>query len=173
MIQNIAVVSLNREKSYEVAKLLAKELDMLFFDSLELFEFDNVPRDLSQMLEEYGESHFRKKEKGMIGYVSEFTNCIIHLESGMAETEENLKKIKETSMLIYIHEPASKINKKLEKKAYKTEQEKLFFNVGIDRIKKRISALKKNADIMVNEEGSELKISSQILRKIKEFYNLA
>ena len=101
MVQNIAIVGLNRTKVYEVAKLLAEQLDMHFFDSLELFEFDNIPRNLSQMLEEYGEEYYRKKEKGMIGYVSGFTNCVINLESGMAESVVNFNQIKETSILIY------------------------------------------------------------------------
>lgn len=172
MIQNIAIVGLNREKAYEVAKLLATELDMHFFDSLELFEFDNIPRTFSQMLKDYGESYYRKKEKGMIGYVSDFTNCVINLESGMAENIENIKQIKETSLLIYIHMPASMIEKKLIRKKYATKEEQEFFNVDINRIKERIKALKKNSDIMVIDEGSELKVSSQTLRKIKEYYKL-
>ena len=57
MVQNIAIVGLNRSQAYEVGKLLAEELDMHFFDCLELFEFDNIPRTFPMMLEEFGEKY--------------------------------------------------------------------------------------------------------------------
>ena len=63
MIQNIAIIGLNRDVSYEVAKQLATELDMFFFDALELFEFDNMPKTFSSLLSDFGEKYYRRKEK--------------------------------------------------------------------------------------------------------------
>jgi len=171
MIQNLAIVGLDRKQSYEIAKLLAQELDLYFFDCLELFEFDNIPRTFKVMLEDYGQSYFRKKEKSIIGYASSFNNCVINLESGMAENNSNFTKIKKNCLLIYIHSPASVIHRKLQTRKYNSEVEKKFYNISPVKIQKRIKSLKENSDIIVNASfGSSLKIVSEILRKINIYY---
>ena len=172
MVQNIAIVGMNRAKAYEVAKLLAEELDMHFFDCLELFEFDNIPRSFPEMLKTYGEKYYRKKEKGMLKYVAGFNECVIHLESGMCEKEENFKTIKSNCLLVYIHKPTCKITKELSKIKYKTKEEKKFFGISDEKIHDRIKAYKHNADVIVPIQGSALKIVSEILRKIKGYYNV-
>lgn len=171
MVQNIAIVGLNRSQAYETAKLLAEELDMHFFDSLELFEFDNIPRTFQVMLEEYGERYYRKKEKGIIGYSGEFTECVLNFEGGVAELKTNLKEIKKNSLLIYIDVKAETIKNKLEKIKYNSTAEKKFYNIPLSKINKRIDNLKSLADITINaNSGSQLKIVSNILRAIKKYY---
>lgn len=173
MVQNIAIVGLNRKQSYEVAKLLAEELDMHFFDCLELFEFDNIPRTLPVMLEEYGEKYYRKKEKGIIKYASGFSETVINLEGGMAELKTNFKSIKQNCLLIYLHVPASKIKSKLSREDYKSKQEKRFFDISMSRLSKRITNLKAGADIIVPaSSGSALKLTSEVLRSIKAYYSI-
>lgn len=172
MIQNIAIIGINRKEAYEVSKILASELDMHFFDCLELFEFDNLPRTFTQILTEYGEEYYRKKEKGLIAYASGFENCVINMDSGVIETEENIVKIKETCLLIYLHKPASKIKKTLEKEKYVSEQESLFYNINNERLKNRIKILKDSAHIKVVAEGGGLKIASDVIQKIKEYYKI-
>lgn len=171
MIQNIAVVGLNREKSYEVAKMLANELDMFFFDALELFEFDNLPRTFPSMLKEFGEEYYRRKEKGIIGYASEFTNCVINLESGMAENVKNFEKIKETSVVVYLAEAINIVKENIDKQDFKTEEERAFYNVEYGTLKLRAQALTENANIIVNAaEVSSLKIVSEVIRMLKNYY---
>lgn len=173
MVQNIAIVGLNRKQSYEIAKLLAEELDMHFFDCLELFEFDNIPRSFPTMLKAYGEKYYRKKEKGMLKYVAGFCETVIHLESGMAELKTNIKAVKENCLLIYLHVPASKVKCKLDREKYDTKEEKKFFNIPPARIDERIENLKKGADIVIlASSGSALKLTSEILRQIKAYYQV-
>ncbi len=172
MVNNIAVVGLERDRAYEVTKVLSTMLDMHFFDCIELFEFDNIPRSLATMLSEYGEKYYRETEKGMLKYASGFEETIINLESGMA-CKENFATIKKNCLLVYLHSPASKVEKYLSKKKYPSKEEKKFFDVPLEKIKKRIEAYKQNADIMVKaSSGSALKIASEVLRKIKEFYKV-
>lgn len=171
MVQNIAVVGLNREKAYEVAKDLAKELDMFFFDALELFEFDNIPRTFPEMLKTYGVEYYRKKEKSIIGYSSEFTNCVINLESGFCETESNFKVVKEGSLLVYLAEAPNIVCENLLKQKFNSAQEEMFFLVDEEILKNRAEILTKNADVIVNaSSGSSLKIVSETIRMIKNYY---
>lgn len=173
MVENIAIIGLDREQSYETAKLLASELDMHFLDTIELFEFDNIPRTLSDMIKEYGLLYFRKKEKGALKYASEFSQTIIHCESGMAMRKANFSSLKENCLIIYLHNSASVIERKLKAKKYKTTEEAKLFKIGIGQIKNRITNLKNNSDIIIDAKNkSTLKLASESLRKIKEFYGV-
>lgn len=173
MVQNIAIVGLYRPFAYDVAKKLATELDMHFFDCLELFEFDNIPRNLTVMLREFGESYYRKKEVGMLKYVSEFNETVINLESGMCKKLENFSSIKSNCLLIYLHQPASQVEKKLNKQKYNSSEEKNFFLLGADKINKRIELFKKNSDIVVNcSRASSSKVCYKVLDAIRAFYKV-
>jgi len=171
VVQNIAIVGLNRDKAYEVAKMLATELDMFFFDALELFEFDNMPRTFSVMLKEFGEEYYRRKEKGIIGYASDFSNCVINLESGFCEKSENFDVIKSNCLVVYLAEASNTVKEELDKLSFETEDENKFFKVSEETLKQRAMSLETNADIIVNaSEGSSLKVVSEIIRMIKNYY---
>lgn len=169
MIENIAIVGLDRERSYEIAKTLATELEMMFLDTVELFEFDNAPRTLSVMLKEFGYKYFRKKEKGAIGYASEFSNTVIHLESGMAETSKNFESLNQSCLLIYIHRPTTQVKSILNAKEYSDKELDCFYNVSLTKLRNRAKTLKEKAQIVINDKGqSGLKMVSQIIREIKK-----
>ena len=173
MVENIAIIGLNRDQSYEVAKLLASELDMHFLDTIELFEFDNIPRTLSDMIREYGLLYFRKKEKGTLKYASEFSQTIIHCESGMAMRKVNFESLKKNCLVIYLHNSPSVVERKLKAKKFETLEQARIFKISAEQIKNRIANLKKYSDIIVDAKGkSDLKLSSEILRKIKDFYGI-
>ena len=40
MVQNIAIIGLDRDVAYEVSKMVANQLEMHFLDTIDLFEFD-------------------------------------------------------------------------------------------------------------------------------------
>ena len=117
MISNIVVLGINRDMSRPVAEMLSEQLEMHFLDTIELFEFDNIPRTFSEILKLHGERYFREKEKSLTGYVSSFDNTIIHAESGSVIKSKNIKKFKEHCLIIYIHYPASIIKKILVEKS--------------------------------------------------------
>lgn len=171
MVENIAIVGLNRSQAYEVGKMLATQLEMQFLDCVELFEFDYAPRTLTDMLKEYGQRYYREKEKGTLKYAAGFTETVINLESGMAK-KENFATIKKNCLLIYLHNPATQVVKNNARQTYRSPEEKRFFNVPYETIKRRIEQYKHNADITINASGcSALKITSEALRRIKAYYN--
>ena len=171
MVQNVAIVGLDRAKAYEVAKMLANELDMFFFDALELFEFDNMPRTLPLIIKEYGIDFYRKKEQGIISYASGFSNCVINLESGFSSIENNFETIKENCLLVYLAEAPNIVKERVDKQAFETDEERLFFIVDEDVLKRRAEAIQNNADVIVNaSNGSSLKIVSETIRMIRNYY---
>ena len=171
MIQNIAVVGIDRDIAYEVSKLIASELDMHFLDTIDLFEFDNKPRTLSDILELCGIRYFREKEKGTLKYVSDFNNSVINLESGMAECQGNFKIIKTNCLVVYLKQNTNELFEKLSKKDYKSKALRNFYCVSEKVIGKRDINLSKNADIVINIDGfSPLKTASEVIRQIKIFF---
>ena len=171
MVSNIVIVSLNREISRQVGEILAEELEMHFLDTIELFEFDNIPRSLSDILKENGEKYFREKEKSLTGYASGFENTVINIESGCCLVAKNIKKLKENCLVIYLHFPPNTIKKYLDKKNYETEELKKFYNITLKKIERRAEILSDKADIRISASNkSFLKLSSEVLRAINAYY---
>ena len=173
MVQNIAIIGLDRDISREVASLVANELEMHFMDTIDLFEFDNKPRDLSEMLKVFGVRHFRKKEKGTIKYVSSFNQTVINFESGSASCKENLKTIKENCLIVYLKKRKPSLIRDLKKKNYASVYLKRFYLLTDNAIKRRNDNLVKYADIVINVDNqSVFKITSELIRQIKAFYGV-
>ena len=173
MVQNIAIISLDRGVSYEVAKLVANELEMHFIDTIDLFEFDNKPRTLSDMLKQFGIRYFRQKEKGTLKYVSGFSNSVINLESGMAGFKGNFDTVKENCLLIYLKHDKNNLLKKFKDKSYDTGTLKRFYCISESVLIKRDMKLTNNADIVIKVNNqSPLKIASEVIRNIKSFYGV-
>ena len=171
MVSNIVILGVNRSHSRQVAEMLSERLQMYFVDTIDLFEFDNIPRSFSIILKEQGERYFREKEKSLNKYVSGFENTVIHAESGSVLKSKNIQAFKKKCLVIYLHSPLMVVKKGLEKKAYESTELKRFFNISQSRLKRRIELLKKAADIVVPSAGkSPLRVTSEVLRAIDKYY---
>ena len=125
------------------------------------------------MIKEYGLLYFRKKEKGTLKYAAGFSQTVINCESGMAMRKLNFERLSKNCLIIYLHQSVSVINKKLNAKKYQTPELKKFYNVGIEKLNHRIKNLKKYSNIQIDAKGkSSLKLCSEIIRNIKEYYNV-
>lgn len=173
MVQNIAIIGMNRDVAYEVSKLVASQLDMHFMDTIDLFEFDNHPRTLSDMLKQFGLRYFREKEKGTIKYVAGFTNSVINIESGMSVFKNNFKMLKTTSLVIYLKQDIKELEYILAGKKYPDRYVKDFYCLTETNLLNRDDQLSKNADIVVKiYNESVFKIASEVIRQIKLFYGV-
>ncbi|MBQ7466560.1 MAG: hypothetical protein IJS74_00650 [Clostridia bacterium] len=173
MVQNIAIIGLDRDVAYEVSKMVANQLEMHFLDTIDLFEFDNKPRTLSEMLSQFGIRYFRQKEKGTIKYVTGFTNSVINIESGAAEFGGNLKELKTNCLVIYLRQDIRDFLQTMNKKEFKDEILKAFYYASPNAIQRRDNHLLTDADIVIDiYDQSVLKIASEVLRKIKSFYGV-
>lgn len=171
MINNIVILSINRQVSRQVAEMLSEQLQMHFVDTIDLFEFDNIPRSLSDVLALNGERYFREKEKGQCKYVSGFDNTVIHAESGAVMKSANITSFKKNCLVIYLHYPLSNIKNVLKNKKYNSRELKKFFCISDKRLERRIELLKKFSDIVVAGMGkSALKLTSETLRAIDKYY---
>ncbi|MBQ9790135.1 MAG: hypothetical protein IJW24_00885 [Clostridia bacterium] len=171
MVSNIVIVGINRKMSRSVAEMVAEQLGMHFLDTIELFEFDNIPRNLSTILKEQGEAYFRKKEKSLSGYVGEFENTVIHAESGSVLEESNVEKLKQNAVVVYLHAPISKTKAEIHSADYQDGHLKKFFDVSLEKVRNRANLWKIKADIVVEtKSGSALKVSADAIRAIEAYF---
>lgn len=173
MIKNIAIIGFKREQAYEVAKLLAEQFDMSLLDTVELFEFDNAPRTQSSMIEEFGMRVYRKKFRSTVKYSSFFENTVINVDPSVAYSNGIFEILKKNCLLIYLNNGTKRIYNYLNKQQYKTKQLKQLYKLSLADVEKRAKRMHDNADITIYATGaSEFKISSEIIRHIKEFYGV-
>jgi len=174
MVENIAIMGLDRKLAYDVAKLLSSELEMNFLDTVELFEFDNAPRTQSSMIAEFGLKLYRKKFRSTVKYASFFANTLINVDNAMAFSKDIFKIIKNNCLFIYLEESTRKVLEKLGKEDFKTKHLKRLYNLSEAQLERKVTRMKEAADIIVMvEDSSELKICADIIRQIKEFYHVA
>lgn len=171
MVKNIVIVGLDRDITRPVAEILAEQLQMHFLDTIELFEFDHIPRSLSEILVEQKEKYYRKKEVNIMRYASGFENTVIHSESGFVLEEDTTKIIKQNCLLIYLYLPAKRVKENISKKVYKDDAIRRFFNISLAKIEKRHEILNKCCDIKVNvADKSVLKIVSGLIRAMDKYF---
>ena len=171
MVSNIVIVGINRVQSRQVAEIIAEQLGMHFLDTIELFEFDNIPRNLTDILREQGEAYFRKKEKSLSGYASEFENTVIHVESGCILEGVNIKKLKQNAVIVYLSSASSRLKNELANAEYENELLKKFYNISLTKINQRVNLWKENANIVVKTgKVSALKVAADVIRAIESYY---
>jgi len=171
MISNIVIVGIDRRLSRQVAEIISEQLGMHFVDTIELFEFDHIPRSLADILESQGEGYFRKKEKGLSGYVSEFENTVIHAESGCVNENDNIETLKQNAVVVYIKKYATSTKRILGEISYENSYLKRFFNISLEKIKARQNLWIESANIVVDAKNySALKVSADSIRAIENYF---
>ena len=171
MITNIVIASIDRKESREVAEIVAEQLGMHVLDTIELFEFDNIPRSLGQILEEQGEQYFRKKEKSLSGYVSEFENTVISVESGCVLEPTNIEKLKTSAIIVYLNKSQKAIKEILKTQNYANKYLAKFYNISLDKIRNRVNLWKNSSDIVINTNNkSSLKVGAEVIRAMEEYF---
>ncbi len=175
MVQNIAIVSFKSGQAYNVAKVLAGQLDMSFLDTVELFEFDNAPRTQSDMIREFGLRLYKKKIRSTVKYASFFENTVINVDISALYSNNILDIVKNNCLLIYLNNGTKRVYNFLNKQNYQTKELKKLYKLSLDQVEKRNRQIKDQADITINISSSrehDLKIASEVIRHIKEFYGI-
>lgn len=175
MVQNIAIVSFKSGQAYNVAKVLAGQLDMSFLDTVELFEFDNAPRTQSDMIREFGLRLYKKEIRSTVKYASFFENTVINVDISALYSNNILDIVKNNCLLIYLNNGTKRVYNFLKKQNYQTKELKKLYKLSLDQVEKRNRQIKDRADITLNVSAAhdhDLKIASEVIRHIKEFYGI-
>jgi len=170
MVQNIALFSFDRLLSYEVGKLLSEQLDMSFLDTVELFNFDNAPRNQQTVIAEFGLKVYRKSFRSTVKGASFFENTVINVDYPVLSSKDILDIVKQNCLVIFLDTGNKRAYNKIKKTKHSKELAKIY-SLKEDVFEKYHSKIQAEADICIKcLKNGELKIVSDIIRHIKEFY---
>ncbi|MCI6152450.1 shikimate kinase [Fusobacterium perfoetens] len=102
MKENIALIGFMGSGKTTVGRALAKALEMKFVDiDKEIVKLEK--RSVAEIFQENGEEYFRELERKIIDKESRDNNIVISTGGGVIIDNENIKKLKNTSFVVYLN----------------------------------------------------------------------
>ena len=98
---NIALVGMMGCGKTTIGKLIAKDLNFSFIDTDKLI-VEKENRSINKIFEENGEEYFREIETSILIKTLNNDNQIISTGGGIIKKDENIKLLKEKSIVIYL-----------------------------------------------------------------------
>lgn len=101
MKENIALIGFMGSGKTTIGKNLAKSLEMKFVDiDKEIIKIEQ--KSIQEIFDLKGEDYFRKIERNIIEKESRDNNIVIATGGGVIIDNRNIKKLKETSYVVYL-----------------------------------------------------------------------
>ena len=102
MKENIALIGFMGSGKTTVGKALARALEMKFVDiDKEIVNLEK--RTVAEIFEQDGEEYFREIERKIIDKESKDNNIVISTGGGVIIDNANIKKLKESSFVVYLN----------------------------------------------------------------------
>ena len=162
---NIVVVCLIKEVKEQFASTLADKLEMCYISTDNLFAKEEG--GIKEVLDNFGSKYYEKIEKQTLNEIKNFENTVVVSNAPTLFSQENLKKIKNNCLILYLQ-----INFKVFKKI-KNENVADFNKAKLimDEIvfAERDKLYCQNADIVV--DGSSLKLKKAMKKAVKGIKN--
>jgi len=84
-----------------VGKILAEDLNFIFLDLDNVIEYIQE-LSINDIFEKYGENYFRILESKVIDKVYDNKKCVFACGGGVFNKEENIRKIRQNSFVVYL-----------------------------------------------------------------------
>lgn len=173
MKQNILLVCYDNDIAEKVAEKLADFFSMRVLNCYELFEFDFMPRSLSQMVAERG-TYYVKSELGKtVKYSSDYENVILVADISMAETcRDCFDRISSDYVSILLYDKPETEEKLLLSKKLDDELKKLLLH-SKEELDAMQQLLKQNLDRSICITNlSFMDIFIKTIAEIKSVFNM-
>lgn len=102
MKDNIALIGFMGSGKTTVGKLLAKTMDMKFVDIDKVIEA-HEKKSINDIFHEKGQNYFRDLEREVISQEALKNDCVIATGGGSILDNENIKRLKETSFIVFLN----------------------------------------------------------------------
>ena len=102
MKDNIALIGFMGSGKTTVGKLLAKTMDMKFVDIDKVIEAQEK-KSINDIFQKKGQIYFRDLEREVISQESLKNDCVIATGGGSILDNENIKRLKETSFIVFLN----------------------------------------------------------------------
>ena len=143
-----------------VGKLLAERLNLPFLDLDDEVQ-RRVGLSIKEMVERYGWSYFREREREVLEGLIEEEGCVIALGGGSVLHEDLMEKLKNKAFIIYLKiSPATAI-KRISKDSKSEQTRPSLSNLSlveeVERVlKERTPLYKKYADIIIEADRGDI-----------------
>lgn len=163
MSKNIVLIGMPGCGKSTIGYILSKQLNMGFIDMDKYIEL-NEKKSIKEMFM-IGEDYFRDIETKYSAIISKFNSYIIATGGGIVKRHENIKYLKENSIIVFINRPIENIINDIDadiRPLLSNGKEKLYqlFN-------ERIDLYKKYSDIEIYNNDEITEIINMIEKKIK------
>ncbi|MDO4690477.1 MAG: shikimate kinase [Fusobacterium sp.] len=101
MKDNIALIGFMGSGKTTVGRALSKLMDMKFVDIDKIISA-REKKSINEIFEEKGNIYFRDLEREIIAQESLKNNCVISTGGGSILDNENIKRLRETSFVVYL-----------------------------------------------------------------------
>ena len=166
---NIALVGMMGCGKTTIAKLLAKDLSFSFVDTDSLI-IEKENRSINEIFEKNGEEYFRELETSILKEILNNHNQIISTGGGIIKKDENIKLLKEKSIVIYLEANANTLYERV-----KNNKERPLLNVDDmqERIRillnERIEKYRQAHHTISTTNKEPIEIKNEIIGKINEY----
>ena len=105
MKNNLFFVAYEYEMSKNIASEVAEFFSMRLFDSIEMFEFNNVPRKLEDVLTECGRAYVEKKMRSIVKMEFDFNDAVFVAPFDYFDGWSSLcEQIKERNLVVFLND---------------------------------------------------------------------
>ena len=166
---NIVLIGMPGSGKTTIGKIISRKTKIKLYDIdrvLEERENDNIPN----IIEKYGEKHFRDLETKYTKELSNENHCIISTGGGIILKEENMISLREKGVVVYIKRPVEDIKRQPSIQNRPLVKDNLEV---IDKLyKERCGLYEKYADITIDNVASDIVDVVNLVLKSKEVSNI-
>ncbi len=155
MKENLMVVCYDYALSRRIAKSLADFFDMRFFDMFDMFNFNNAPHTLSELLKNSGREYVDKKMRSVLKTELDFSGSVFVVEPKILGLNGDLfEKIKSSNLVLFLKRDYKTEYAFREHMVFKTSEDKEYFSMPIDEMTENGENIQNTlADVVVDIDG--------------------
>lgn len=165
MKSNITLISLNSGIKKEIALNLANTLGMFYIDINDFINYQLL--NVNEVITKAGLEYYNKEETKIVASIASYENVLITLNLETFFNKNNYKKLKETSLFIYLKVNFETYKRNLDNELpQKTTSEK---NLNKKVFFERDKLIEKVSEIVIDVNNNKDVINS-IINSIKNYY---
>ena len=150
-----------------IAGNLAEFLDMRYFDMIDMFNFNNAPYSLIDILKINGSKYVDKKMRSVLKTELDFSGVVFVVEPKvLAKNQDLFQELKTCNLVLFLKRDFKDDFVVREITHFKTDEEKEYFNLQLDELSESGLIFQNSlADIVVDIDNLNYE---QIKEKVKQ-----
>lgn len=162
---NVILIGYRAAGKTSVGRSLAGLLNRPFHDTDEMV-VEHTGKTIPELVAEGGWPLFREKEKNVVAGLSRLDHCVITLGGGTVLNEENVERLREKGLFVWLRADAAAIVKRMSEDRKRGHQRPSLSGNGTDEevpamLRCREDVYRRNADLIVNTENRSIEEVSE------------